>query len=85
MGWAARANYGASPVGKMTRKLRRLAQSIVTRTEFERILREAPHPEHVRRLLEPMLDPNLPCCAIYTLGGTGHATSCPTQKLVITG
>lgn len=67
------------------RALRRLADSIVTRAQLERILRTADHPAQVRDLLEPMLRPDLPCCAEYAVAGNRHATSCPTQKLVITG
>lgn len=81
MGWAARANR--EHTGTL-RALARLAGTIATQTQFERLLRTAPHPERTRDLLEPMLNPNLPCCAEFALGGRRHATACPTQKVVLT-
>ena len=69
----------------MTRLLlRNRARRIESREHFERIVAQAPHPEAVRRLLEPLLRPNLPCCGGPLRKADGlwvrsHTHGCPTR------
>lgn len=59
----------------MTRRLLRMrASHISTREQFEQIIAQAVHPVEVRRLLEPLLRPNLPCCA---QADGAHTEGCP--------
>lgn len=64
--------------------LRQRARRIATREQFERIVAKAPHPDGVRRILEPLLRPNLPCCGgpLRVADGVlvrSHTHGCPTR------
>ena len=69
------------------RLLRHRARQIESREQFERIVAQAKHQAEVRRLMEPMLRPNLPCCtgpvdttAPYPYGPMkSHTHGCPTR------
>ena len=61
--------------------LRRRARHISTREQFEDIIRKATHPERVRNMLEPLLRPNLPCCAAESR----HTLGCPVMRAKRTG
>lgn len=60
------------------RLLRHRARLIESQEQFEAILAQATHPAEVRRLMEPMLQPNLPCC-VPTVPRL-HTEGCPTWK-----
>lgn len=78
-----RVNGRESP--PMTRiLLRQRARQIETREQFEAIVAQAAHPQAVRRLLEPLLRQNLPCCQHALLGRTDHTADCPTVQEVST-
>lgn len=69
-----------------TRTIQRLKtamQQIATRAQFDRLLLQgAPETREARRkLMEPMLRPNLPCCGTYAVKGP-HAAGCPTRRLM---
>jgi len=59
--------------------LRQRARQIETREQFEAIVAQAQHPHEVRRLLEPLLRPNLPCCLPASEDDQSHTTGCPAQ------
>ena len=61
--------------------LRRRARHISTREQFEDIIRKATHPERVRNMLEPLLRPNLPCCAAESR----HTLGCQVMRAKRTG
>lgn len=62
----------------MTRRLLRMrARQIETQQQFEQIIAQAIHPKEVRAMLEPLLRPNLPCCA--QADGV-HIEGCPEAR-----
>ena len=64
----------------MTRLLlRNRARRIESREHFERIVAQATHPTEVRRLLEPLLRPNLPCCRPASEDDQLHTEGCPNR------
>ena len=66
---------------QMTRLLlRNRARKIESREHFERIVAQAQHPTEVRRLLEPLLRRNLPCCLPASEDDQAHTEGCPTRK-----
>lgn len=66
---------GKEPDTLTMRLLRKRARQIATREQFEDIVATARHPKEVRALLEPLLRPNLPCCA----SPDAHTDSCPLR------
>lgn len=93
-GWTdVKPQASATPQARQTRtqaRLRQRMQEIRTLAQFEYILQDA-HEDHrgtMRRLLAPMLRPDLPCCGAGALEArTGqpqeHAPVCPTKRLVV--
>lgn len=61
------------------RLLRYRARQITSREQFEAIVAQADHPAEVRRLMEPMLRPDLPCC-VPTVPRL-HADGCPSRRV----
>ena len=59
--------------------LRQRARRIESREHFERIVAQASHPTEVRRLLEPLLRPNLPCCRPSSEDDQLHTEGCPNR------
>lgn len=64
------------------RRLREKMQLIPTRCAFERIVAGASNRDATRKLLEPMLRDNLPCCASFAVTGQ-HFGDCPARHLTI--
>lgn len=71
-------------------RLRQKAAEIRTRQQFEEILAAA-HPDSrhaMRRLLEPLLSPELPCCGVAMLAQRvgdptfKHGNLCPKRNRV---
>ena len=80
-------NGRESPAMTM-RLLRHRARLINSREQFERIVAQAEHPVEIRRILEPLLRTNLPCCVPQLPPTDGadaeHTTGCPTWKATTT-
>ena len=67
------------------RLLRHRARQIQTREQFEAILATATHPVEIRRMLEPLLAPDLRCCDAARLTpadavALSHTFGCPTRE-----
>lgn len=77
-------------VTRTLQRLRKKAREIATLQQFEEIIHAA-HPDSrgpMRRLLEPLLAPNLPCCGqamlAQRMGDTSfkHGALCPARNRV---
>lgn len=58
-------------------KLRTSMQEVQTRAQFEFIVSQATDPAAARRLMEPMLPPDLPCCSVSSPHSSLHHENCP--------
>ncbi len=76
---------------KTNQRLRQQMREITTLQQFEEIVAQA-HEDHrgqIRKLLEPMLRPGLPCCGVALLAQKigdsrfKHGPRCPARNRVV--